>query len=125
MLVLADTSIWVDHLRKGNTLFAEMLAESAILMHPCVIGELAMGTLKNRAEILRFLQAMPEAEAATDDEVLHVIGSKQLWGLGIGWIDAHMLASTLLTAACALWTLDGPLRNVAAKAGAKLFHGPV
>jgi predicted nucleic acid-binding protein len=100
-----------------------MLEESVILMHPCVIGELALGNLKNRAEILRFLEALPETEVATDDEVLQVIGRQELWGMGIGWIDGHLLAATLLTPACALWTRDGPLRTVAAKAGAKLFHG--
>jgi predicted nucleic acid-binding protein len=123
MLILADTSIWIDHLRKGNSLFKDFLEEGVVLMHPCVLGELALGNLKNRAEILRFLEALPESEAATDNEVFHVINTKELWGRGIGWIDAHLLASSMLTSACVLWTLDTSLRDSAAKAGAKLFHG--
>jgi predicted nucleic acid-binding protein len=125
MLILADTSVWIDHLRKHNSLFAGFLEESAVLMHPCVLGELALGNLRQRAEILRFMKALPEAEAATDDEVRHVIETKSLWGKGIGWIDAHLLASTLLTSACSLWTLDPPLRKASTAAGAKLFHGAV
>jgi predicted nucleic acid-binding protein len=125
MLILADTSVWINHFRKRNCLFAGFLEESAVLMHPCVLGELALGNLRQRAEILRFLEALPEAEAATDDEVRHVIETKRLWGQGIGWIDAHLLASALLTSACSLWTLDMPLRKASAAAGAKLFHGAV
>jgi predicted nucleic acid-binding protein len=125
MLILADTSVWINHLRKQNSLFAGFLEESVVLMHPCVLGELALGCLKQRAEILRFLEALPEAEVAADDEVRHVIESKRLCGQGIGWIDAHLLASALLTSACSLWTLDIPLRTAASAAGARLFHGAV
>jgi predicted nucleic acid-binding protein len=125
MFILADTSVWINHLRQQNTLLAGFLEENVVMMHPCVRGELALGNLKQRAEILRFLEALPEAEAATDDEVRHVIESKKLWGRGIGWIDAHLLASALLTSACSLWTLDMPLRMAAGAAGARLFHGAI
>jgi predicted nucleic acid-binding protein len=125
MLILADTSVWIDHLRLRNRLFAEFLEESSVLTHPCVIGELALGNLRRRAEVLRLLEALPEAEAATDEEVRHLIEAKGLWGQGIGWIDAHLLASSLLTSACCLWTLDVPLRRASAAAGAKLFHAAV
>ena len=123
MLVLADTSIWVDHLRTGNTLLVELLDQGKILMHPSVLGELALGNLKNRSEILQFLNKLPEADVATDEEVLQAIENKRLWGQGIGWIDAHLLASTLLTSSCALWTLDAALRKIAFRAGAAFSSG--
>ena len=94
-------------------------------MHPCVRRELSLGHLKNRVQILSFLAAMPQAEVAADDEVQHVVETRKLFGMGIGWIDAHLLAATLLTQTCALWTLDGPLRTASQKAGASLFHGAV
>jgi predicted nucleic acid-binding protein len=125
MFILADTSIWIDHLRKKNSLFSDLLEAGSILMHPCVRGELSLGSMKNRAEILRSLDALPEAEIATEDEVRQVIEIKKLWAQGIGWVDTHLLASALLTASCALWTFDNYLREAATKAGAKLFHGPV
>ena len=125
MLVLVDTSIWIDHLRKQNSLLMGFLEEGVVLMHPYIRGELALGNMKNRGEILRFLEALPEAESATDDEVFHVIAAKQLWGQGIGWVDAHLVASALLTPACSLWTRDTCLRDVAARAGAKQFHGAI
>lgn len=125
MLILADTSVWINHLRKRNCLFAGFLEECSILMHPCVLGELALGHLRQRSEILRLLEALPVAEAAADEEIRHVIEMKGLWGQGIGWIDAHLLASALLTSACSLWTFDQSLKKASAAAGAKLFHGTV
>jgi predicted nucleic acid-binding protein len=125
MLILADTSIWVNHLRTGNSLFKAFLEDGVVLMHPCVRHELSMGHLKNRARILSFMAAMPEAEVAADDEVQHVVETRKLFGVGIGWIDAHLLAATLLTQTCSLWTLDGPLRAASQQAGALLFHGTV
>ncbi len=125
MLLLADTSIWVRHFRTENTLFKGFLEEGVVLMHPCVRCELALGSMKNRAQILSLLATLPESAVASNEEVLYVIEKKGLWGMGIGWVDAHLLAATRMTSSCSLWTLDGPLRKACDKAGAKLFHGPV
>jgi predicted nucleic acid-binding protein len=125
MLILADTSIWIGHLRTENTLLRTFLEDGVVIMHPCVRCELALGNMRNRSEILSLLARLRESEVATVDEVLFVIEKKKLWGVGIGWVDAQLLAATRLTESCSLWTLDGPLRKACEKAGAKLFHGTV
>jgi predicted nucleic acid-binding protein len=125
MQILADTSIWIGHLRKGNSLLTTFLEEGAVLMHPCVRCELALGCLKNRSTILSFLTALPQAEVASESEVLHVVEIKKLWSLGIGWVDAQLLGATLLTKDCSLWTTDGALKTASERAGAKIFHGAV
>jgi len=124
-LVLADTSIWVGHVRVGNTLLKDFLEEGVVLMHPCVRCELALGNMKSRTELLGFLTALPESEVATEEEVLHLIEANRLWGMGIGWVDAHLLAATKLTDRCALWTTDGSLRKACEKSAVRLFSGAV
>ena len=111
-MILADTSVWVDHLRKGNDRLAAYLNDGHILCHPFIIGELACGNLKNRKEILAMLGSLPSLPVAEHDEVLHFISKHKLHGKGIGWIDAHLLASSLL-ARSKLWTLDNSLMKVA------------
>jgi predicted nucleic acid-binding protein len=114
-MVLADTSVWIDHFRRGNLRLAARLADGLVLMHPFVSGELACGNLKDRANILSDLHALPSANPASNAEVMRLIEDRRLWGRGLGWIDAHLLASALLSKA-GLWTLDSKL----AKAGAEL-----
>jgi predicted nucleic acid-binding protein len=114
--VLADTSVWVDHWRRGNDSFATLLEEDRIVVHPMVIGELALGPLRSRAEVLNDLRELPAASMAEHDEVLALIERRRLWGRGIGWVDTHLLASALLDGA-ALWTLDRPLGAVAKNLG--------
>ena len=115
-MVLVDTSVWVDHLRRGNaSLQARLLAEE-VLCHPFVIGELACGSLRNRDEILSLLQALPPAVVADDAEALVFIERHRLMGLGIGLIDVHLLASALLSGA-RLWTLDKRLKAAAGRLG--------
>ncbi len=111
-MVLADTSVWIEHFREGNDQLAEYLLECQIMCHPFIVGELACGNLRNRDEILRMLTAIPAAQVAEHTEVLHLVSSHGLLGQGIGWIDAHLLASTLLTG-CTLWTFDKPLARTA------------
>lgn len=111
-MILADTSVWVDHLRRGNARLRGSLDEGAVLSHPFVLGELACGTLKNRDEILSLFAALPEATVAEPHEVLHLIERRGLYGLGLGWVDAHLLASALFNRA-RLWTLDKPLKAAA------------
>lgn len=111
-MTLVDTSVWVDHLRRGNAKLRSLLEEGAALVHPFVVGELACGNLKNRAEILQLLALLPEARVADHAEVLSLVERRRLHGLGIGWLDAHLLASAILSAA-PLWTLDRRLGDVA------------
>ena len=113
-MILVDTSVWVNHLRTGSPRLALFLQESVVLTHSFVIGELACGMLKNRSEILTLLQALPQAREAENHEVLHLLESKNLYGIGLGWIDTHLLASAQLTG-CGLWTADGALQKAALK----------
>jgi predicted nucleic acid-binding protein len=112
-MILVDTSIWIDHLRIGESRLAELLNGSKVLAHPFVIGELACGNLKNRNTVLALLQALPAAPLATDDEVLFYINRNGLMGKGIGYIDAHLLASVSLAGDAQLWTRDKRLGAMA------------
>ncbi|GFG73251.1 type II toxin-antitoxin system VapC family toxin [Mycobacterium botniense] len=114
-MILVDTSIWVKHLRVGDPQLVTLLQDGHVLTHPCVIGELALGQLSRRSEILGLLHNLPHAQTATDAEVLNLVESRQLFGLGIGYVDAHLLAATLLTAGARLWTGDKRLATVAAQ----------
>jgi len=114
-VILVDTSVWVDHLRAGDEHLIELLNSSQVLAHPFVIGELACGNLRNRDDILRLLNDLPLAPVASQEEVLHFIKSNKLMGLGIGFIDAHLLASTALADTTFLWTRDKRLQNIARK----------
>ena len=107
-MVLVDTSIWVDHLRRGHSGLIEQLEEGAVLCHPFVVGELACGNLQNRDEVLDLLQALPMAPMADHGEVLHLLKEWRLFGQGLGWVDAHLLASARLIGA-PIWTRDKSL----------------
>jgi len=111
-VILVDTSVWVDHLRRGNTRLAGLLEDTAVCCHPFVIGELACGRLGNRGEILALLQSLPQLRSATDGEVLYFIEQQQLMGRGIGYVDAHLLAAAKLAGVSELWTLDKRLEAV-------------
>ncbi|MBI2358026.1 MAG: PIN domain-containing protein [Deltaproteobacteria bacterium] len=112
-MILVDTSVWIEHLRAGSDRLRTLLFDEQVLCHPFIIGELACGTLHNRGEILTLLRALPEAHLVEYEEVLSFLEARRLYGRGIGWVDAHLLASTLLTG-CTLWTFDKPLRRAAA-----------
>lgn len=116
MMVLVDTSVWIQHFRQGEQTLADRLSEGLVLMHPFVSGELACGNLRNRSTILADLRALPSAKVALDVEVQRLIEDRRLWGRGLGWIDLHLLASALLSL-CALWTLDKRLGEAAKKLG--------
>ena len=118
-MILADTSVWIDHFRKANPQLQDLLIASRVIIHPFIIGELACGNLKNRKQILEDLGTLPQAALATYEEVIHIIETNRLWGEGIGWTDAHLTASALLSN-CFFWTLDTALQRAAAKAGARL-----
>jgi predicted nucleic acid-binding protein len=112
-MILVDTSVWIDHLRKGNNRLNSLLLNAAVLVHPYIIGELACGNLRNRSKILNLLNDMPASRMASDKEVLHFIEQNELMGRGIGYIDAHLLASVSLSAPARLWTADQRLKDVA------------
>jgi len=113
-MVLVDTSVWIDHLRKKDTKLFELLHEGEVCIHPFVIGEIACGNIINRTEILRLLKALPEVLAATDDEVLHFIENHKLFGKGIGYIDVHLLASSFINKVT-FWTKDKSLSAIYSK----------
>lgn len=115
-MVLADTSVWIEHFRHGEPSLADRLSEGLVLMHPFVSGELACGNLKDRAVVLSDLHALPQAKVASNAEVLQFIEDRRLWGRGLGWIDSHLLASALLSN-CRIWTLDTKLSKAAADLG--------
>ena len=121
-MILVDTSVWIDHFRRNEPGLAALLSEASVLTHPFVLGELTCGNLRNRAVILRHLETLPGAVPATHNEVLRLIEDRKLWGRGIGWIDAHLLASALLSS-CVLWTRDESLDQAATQAEVKLYRG--
>jgi predicted nucleic acid-binding protein len=114
--LLADTSVWIDHLRGRSAALAEELEAARVWTHPFVIGELACGNLANREEILSLLTALPQTPVADHAEVLALIEARQLMGRGLGWVDVHLLASATL-AAVPLWTSDKRLSTVARDLG--------
>lgn len=115
-MVLVDTSVWIDHLRKADAELSRLLNAGRVLVHPCVIGELACGNLRGRTGFLALLSRLPHSRVANDHEALELIELRRLAGRGIGWVDVHLLASSLLTA-CDLWTRDRALRQAAVDLG--------
>lgn len=115
-MILVDTSVWIDHLRRGNATLAARLENAEVWCHPFIIGELACGSLRDRDRILSWLSALPQVPLAAHEEVLGFVESTRLMGSGIGWIDAHLLASARL-AGTAIWSMDRRLADVAAGLG--------
>lgn len=112
-MVLVDTSVWIDHLKKSHRGLRRLLDRNEVLSHPFVIGELAVGSFKNRDAILFQMQLLPAAISAGHDEILQFISRNKLSGLGIGYVDAHLLAATQLTPFASFWTRDKRLAKVA------------
>ena len=123
-MILVDTSIWIDHLRADNSALKGLLDAGRVLMHPFVIGELALGRMRQREMILAALSDLPRAELATDAEVLGFVDREALFGRGIGYVDVHLLASVRLSAGAQIWTKDTRLRDVAVELGLAMTpHG--
>lgn len=112
-MILVDTSVWIDHLRKGDARLIKLLHDAQVLTHPFVIGEIALGQLRQRREILESLQNLPMSSLASDPEVLSYIETQRLGGTGIGYLDAHLLASASLTPDTRIWTRDKRLKAAA------------
>jgi len=115
-VILVDTSIWVDHLRRAELDLVRLLEVGQVLIHPFIIGEIACGNLRNREELLRLLNNLPVTQIANHDEVMNFLESNTLYGRGIGYVDLYLLASAALTS-CQLWTRDKGLAGVAAALG--------
>jgi predicted nucleic acid-binding protein len=122
-VILVDTSIWVDHLRVGNTRLARFLEQGAVLGHPWVSGELALGNLGSESEVLRLLQGLPPAVVASHDEVLELIVRERLAGTGVGYVDAQLLAAARLTPDARLWAGERRLGATAARLNLALDSG--
>ncbi len=112
-MILVDTSIWIDHLCNKDGHLSDLLYRGEVLSHSFVTGELAMGSLKNRATLITDLIDLPQAMVASHNEVLEFIDSRRLFGLGLSFVDAHLLASTQLTPETQLWTRDKRLHEAA------------
>ena len=104
-MVLVDTSVWVEHLRKEEDHLAELLNDGHVACHPFIIGELACGHLKKRSEILTLLDVLPSCPWMEHDEILDFIDTHRLMGLGLGYIDMSLLASAVLSG-MSIWTFD-------------------
>lgn len=111
-MILVDTSVWIDHFRVGSSRLETLLLAGQVRTHRFVLGELACGSIRRRAKVLRLLHALPQTVFASDDEVMTLLENHKLYGWGLGWIDVHLLASALMTP-CPLWTLDRALQRAA------------
>ena len=116
-MILADTSIWVDHLRSGNPEMEKRLIKGQIVMHPFIVAQIALGSLHNRRKRLDDLEALLEVRVAQLNEVRHMIEAHTLYSKGIGLTDAHLIASCLLTPGTQLWTRGADMKNVAKALG--------
>ena len=113
--ILVDTSVWIDFLRSGNPELESLLNRNRVVMHPMIIGELACGNLKNRQSLLKLWNSLTTLTQASHKEVLYFIEHHQLMGSGIGYVDAHLLASVALATNARLWTCDKRLAGVASR----------
>lgn len=115
-MILVDTSVWVDHLRQGDSRLGVLLEGGEVLVHPFVVGELACGNLKHRRRVLDLLDQLPVLSSVSDAEALHLVESRRLMGKGLGWVDIHLLASCVVAGA-RLWTRDRTLATTATSLG--------
>ena len=104
-MILVDTSVWIDHLRRGNSALVSRLERTEVVCHPFVLGEVSLGSLRRRNEILALLSELPMASRVNDHDVLALVSRLDLAGRGIGWVDAHLIASAIVDQ-IPLWTLD-------------------
>lgn len=112
-MILADTSIWIDHLRCGNKQLRTLLDQGQIVIHPFIIAEIALGSLRERAKTLVLLDLLPQVRVARLSEVRLLIEARRLYSLGVGLIDAHLIASAFINSPTLLWTRDKRLRKAA------------
>lgn len=116
-MILADTSVWIDHFRSGNKDLQNILNQGQIVIHSWIIAELALGSLRERAKTLAMLDLLPQVRVAQLSELRLMIEARRLFSLGIGLTDAQLIASVLLNPPTLLWTMDKPLRRLAGALG--------
>ena len=116
-MILVDTSVWVDHLRRGDAALVAALNANTVVVHAFVVGELACGQIKARHQVLSLVRSLMRLVAATEDEALYFLERHRLFGRGLGYIDVHLLAGAALNQDARLWTRDKRLRTVAAELG--------
>lgn len=116
-MILADTSVWVDHFRKGDAEFVRQLHANNIATHPFIVTELMLGNLPDRQQTLAYIDLLPVVKVADTGEVQRMIAAHSLFRRGIGFVDAHLIASVFLTPHTALWSRDKRLRDVAKTLG--------
>jgi predicted nucleic acid-binding protein len=116
-MILADTSIWVEYFRSSNPEMEKRLSRGQIVMHPFIVAEIALGSLRNRRQKLQDMEALLGVKVAQLNEVRHMIEAHTLYSRGIGLTDAHLIASCLMTPGTQLWTRDGALEKVAKALG--------
>lgn len=123
-MILVDTSVWVDHFRLGDSTLVELLQQGRVATHPFVVGEIACVSLADRTSIIDLMRQLPKAPVAENHEVLTFIEHHRLFGKGVGYVDAHLLASTALTHQGSIWTRDKRLLAAAEGLGlaASLAH---
>jgi predicted nucleic acid-binding protein len=123
-VILVDTSVWIDHFRTDDATLRDLLEQRLVLCHPWVVGEIALGNLRRRDEIIGLLNRLPQATVAAPHEVLGLVERHALHGTGIGYVDAQLLAATRLTGDATLWTRDKRLREAARRLGISVGDGP-
>ncbi|MGH6957893.1 MAG: type II toxin-antitoxin system VapC family toxin [Caulobacteraceae bacterium] len=116
-MILVDTSVWIDHIRRPELELARYLTANQVLVHPFVVGEIALGVFAPRAPMLENLKRLPSPVLAGDGEVLTMIESERLFGVGIGYVAAHLLAAARLTPGASVWTRDRRLARVVERLG--------
>ncbi len=114
-MILADTSIWIDHLRKNNDNLANALIENRVVCHPYIVGEISLGSLKGRGVVLNLLDGLPSLPVATPNEVRLLVETRKLYSCGIGYVDASLVASCLLVPGTRLWTRDRRLLAISSE----------
>ncbi|MFM0166799.1 PIN domain-containing protein [Paraburkholderia sediminicola] len=122
-MILVDTSVWIDHINASDSMLVTLLSEERVLAHPYVIGEISLGSLRNRDVVLGALRDLPRALIATPEEVAYLIQSEQLFNRGIGYVDTALLASARLQPGVTVWTRDKRLKKVADELGLSAMLG--
>lgn len=120
-MILVDTSVWIDHLRRGNEMLSDLLNEGLVVTHPLVLGELSLGNISKREVFLELVKNLPVAKEATHEEVLVFIEGNRMWRQGLGYFDLHLLSSSLIES-IPLWTLDKRLAKAAREFGVGSPH---
>ncbi len=116
-MVLVDTSVWIDHFRKSNQRLIRILENQLVVVHPFIIGELALGSIKNRSDVLNMLGSLPSTPVVREYDILQMIEDRRLFASGIGYTDAHILASALIASDIRIWTHDKRLHTISENLG--------